>query len=115
MAKIALHTLGHLIEEKRGGLGIRATAKKIGISPATLSRVQNGKMPDLETFRKICNWLEIDPGEMLGTRHTQHSPPLATVHFRKDDAVEQETAESLAELILHAQRALRAEKQLKGE
>ena len=35
-------------------------AKQIGISKATLSRVENGKVPDLNTFSKIIKWLGKD-------------------------------------------------------
>ena len=35
--------------------------KQIGISKATVSRVESGKLPDIETFIKICIWLETDP------------------------------------------------------
>jgi transcriptional regulator with XRE-family HTH domain len=35
-------------------------AKEIGVSKATLSRVENGNMPDLITFFKIIKWLGSD-------------------------------------------------------
>jgi transcriptional regulator with XRE-family HTH domain len=35
-------------------------AKEIGISKPTLSRVENGSMPDLLTFFKIVKWLGSD-------------------------------------------------------
>ena len=35
-------------------------ARNIGISKSTLSRVENGNMPDLLTFFKILNWLGND-------------------------------------------------------
>ena len=37
-------------------IGVRMAAKKIGTSPATLSRVENGSMPDLITLVHLCNW-----------------------------------------------------------
>jgi len=39
---------------------IEETAKKIGISKATLSRLENSKMPDLLTYCKVCKWLGVD-------------------------------------------------------
>ena len=36
---------------------LRLTAKKIGISYATLSRICNGKTPDLITYAKVCKWM----------------------------------------------------------
>lgn len=36
-------------------------AELIGISKATYSRIENGKLPDLLTFFKIIIWLGDDP------------------------------------------------------
>ena len=48
------------IKSKRGKKGLRDTATEIGnISPATLSRVEQGNLPDVDTFIKICKWLEV--------------------------------------------------------
>lgn len=112
MTKISLETLGRRAAAKRAesGQGVRAASAAIGISPATLSRVESGRLPDLETFRLICHWLEIDPGEVLGSRTSaaaseRSDQPIYGVHFRKPDAVEPETARALAELILVASRA----------
>lgn len=38
-------------------MDLRTAAKKIGVSLATLSRVERGHMPDAETLLKIVNWL----------------------------------------------------------
>ena len=38
-------------------IGVRELAAEIGISYATLSRVENGEMPDGNTLRKILFWL----------------------------------------------------------
>lgn len=84
-------------------------ADEIGISPATLSRVERGKLPDLETFSKICRWLRIDPGEVLGVkRQTQAGNREMTVsaHFRADKALSPDAAQALAEMILAAQRMI---------
>ena len=43
----AIESLARRIQEKRAGMGVRETAKEVGISPATLSRVENKKVPDL--------------------------------------------------------------------
>ena len=79
----SLDTLGQLVADKRGRHGVRATAAKIGISPATLSRVENGHLPDLENFQKICRWLKVDPSAVLGFDADSASRPIASVHFRK--------------------------------
>jgi len=109
--------LGRLIAAKRGGRGIRAAAADVGISQATLSRVENGHMPDLATFAKICKWLDRDPREFLGLEMVETAAPAqkAVVHFRKKKTVTVETAAALGELILAAQRAVQARDDLIGQ
>jgi len=106
MGRITLETLGRRIVEKRAGAGIRAIAKEVGVSPATLSRVERGNLPDLDTFRKVCKWLSLDPGEVLGFQSSEAGSTPIHVHFRKDKTLDQETAEALAKMVLAAQRAM---------
>lgn len=97
--------MGSRLIEKRGGRGIREVAREIGISHATLSRVERGYLPDLDTFGKICKWLKIDPGEVLEVKPATHSSPKVTVHFRKEQTLTPKTAKALAQMILAAHRA----------
>jgi len=103
---LEIEGLGARLLERRGPKGVRAAAEEIGISPATLSRIEKGHMPDLETFAKVCDWLNVDPAEYLGTR--KREAPTAAVHFRKDRTMSPKTAQSLAAMILKAQDALLA-------
>lgn len=105
----SLQSLGRLVARKRGKVGIRATAREIGVSPATLSRVENGQLPDLENFTKFCQWLEIDPASILGFSTGGHRPPTVAVHFRSRQTMSVETAAALQDLILAAQRMLSVE------
>lgn len=107
---LPIEELGRLIVRKRGGRGIRAAAAEADVSPATLSRVENGNLPDLGTFAKICRWLEVDPAKFLGVERPegQAAPKRAVAHFRKKPTVSAETATSLGALILAAQNARRA-------
>jgi transcriptional regulator with XRE-family HTH domain len=103
--------LGKIVMERRGEEGIREFAKKLGISPATLSRVENGKLPDLETFSKICDKLGLDPSEILlgGKKASGRTPGAAAtstvhVHFKADAQQTPRAAKDLAQLILAAQK-----------
>src|SRR5690349_16054276 len=101
MPKMTIQTLGRKLVEARGNRGIREVAKEIGVSPATLSRVERGHLPDLETFGKICKWLKIDPGQVLGViTQSAAARPAIAVHFRKDQALDPRTAQALANMIL---------------
>jgi len=107
MSKIDLEALSKKIVEKRGSRGVRETAKEIGISHATLSRVERGYLPDLETFGKICQWLNVDPGKLLGIQQEKKiEEPQVTIHFRKKQTIAPKTAQALAKLILAAQREI---------
>lgn len=106
MAKITLQTLGRKLIDKRGVRGVRETAKEIGISHGTLSRLERGYLPDLETFGKVCRWLGVDPGEVLGTQPASRSTIKVAVHCRKTQALAPETAHALAQMIIAAHRAL---------
>ncbi len=71
---------------------LREAAAEAGISPATMSRVLRGHLPDLPTFASLLVWLEVDataffdhegdgkpPEELWGTlsqtMHQLHVPP----------------------------------------
>ncbi len=54
-------------EKKR--IGVRAFAKQIGISAGTLSRIENGNQPDIETFFKLCFWMKRSSNEFYN--HSQ--------------------------------------------
>lgn len=105
---LRLSELSSLVREKRGNMGVRAAAAEVGISSATFSRIENGQIPDLATFAKICRWLGTDPKQFLGLPEQKpEKPPAAFVHFKKDVAIDPETAGSLARLILAADKALK--------
>ncbi len=111
---MTLLRLGALLRERRGGRGIRDVAKEIGVSPATLTRIEAGRLPDLLTFRKICAWLKINPADILGIPTQQGSdnvvveeaPSQAAVHLRADQALPPTAASDLAQLIVFAHREL---------
>lgn len=106
MDSIRIDQLAQRISERRAGKGVREAAAEVGVSPATLSRVENGKVPDLETFSKICSWLGEDPAVYLGLRPLATPAPTAQVHFKKGTAIKKDSAKALGEMILAAQKAL---------
>jgi transcriptional regulator with XRE-family HTH domain len=115
MARLTLEQLGPLIKERRGNRGLRQIAAEMEISAATLSRVEAGKQPDLESFRKICAWLGVDPGEVLGHRReakVSHSLSVESgillAHFKAGKTMSPKTAQHLGALILAIHQAAMA-------
>lgn len=112
MTSRPLESLGALVREKRKSRKLREVAAEIGISAATLMRVEGGKIPDVVTFGKICHWLKIDPGSFLGfddrkskTQGQQdYSDHLTHVsaHMRTDATAHPMTLQALAQMILLA-------------
>jgi transcriptional regulator with XRE-family HTH domain len=96
--------LGQMLQRKRGSMGVRAAAGEIGISPATLSRIENGRVPDLDTLKKVCAWLGVDPAEYFGNsdQHRTTDRPSVQVVFKKDRAVTPQTSRALGKLIIAA-------------
>ncbi len=99
-----LEELGRLILAKRKklNLGIRAAAREVGISHATLARVEKGFLPDLENYEKIRKWLGMKNSTNVAAKS---GPDIASVHFRREKTATAETAASLARMILAAQAA----------
>lgn len=84
--------LGKLLARRRGNMGVRAAAKEIGISPSTLSRIETGHVPDVNTLKKICDWIGEETSKFTGVGNLQ-------IAFKNKKAVPPPTARSLAKLI----------------
>ncbi len=109
MTRTTLHSLGAMVRAKRADNKLRATAKDIGISAPTLLRIEAGHIPDLETFGKICQWLEVDPKKLLGIQNPepadsaeQDLPIKVSAHFKADRTAKPETIQALATMLLLA-------------
>jgi transcriptional regulator with XRE-family HTH domain len=107
-----IEALGGLVRQRRGTRTLREVAMTIDVSAATLLRIESGRIPDVETFGKICRWLEMDPGVFLGSQSagsaaqpSRPTPVQVSAHFRAERAPRQETISALAAMLLFAARA----------
>lgn len=95
--------LSGMLKNKRGTKGLRAIATEIGgVSASTLSRIEQGKIPDVDTFVKICNWLEVstDTFIVIDTNKKEVSNQEQVVaHLRADRELSPETADMLIRMI----------------
>jgi transcriptional regulator with XRE-family HTH domain len=112
MPQKTLGSLGAMVRRQRGERKLREVAKEIQIGPATLLRVESGRIPDVTTFGKICKWLGVDPGHFLGwetqtragnpNKPTEPKTILVSAHLRADKTLKPETVKALAKMILLA-------------
>jgi len=109
---VDIERLKERIRQRRAGKGVREAAREADVSPATLSRVENGKIPDIQTFEKICAWLGDAPATYLPSSGA--TTARAQVHFKKETAIKPETAKALSEMIMHAQKMLQDEDEAYG-
>lgn len=94
--------LSKMLSSKRGSKGLRTIAEEIGgVSASTLSRIEQGNLPDIDTFLKICNWLEVSPDYFtINDEKGEHPKQKEIVaHLRADRTLPKETAEALIKLI----------------
>jgi len=105
MAELNTEKLAAMVRAKRGRRGLREVATEIGkVSASTLSRVEQGKVPDLETFFELCRWLDASPeeftGERFGSDQTNASTPeKIEVHLRADRTLDPATVDALVTMI----------------
>jgi DNA-binding XRE family transcriptional regulator len=96
--------LSTMLKSKRGEKGLRAVAQEIGgVSASTLSRIEQGKVPDVDTFIKICSWLGVSTEEFSSEEsnisNNISSKDLILSQLRADRTLSQKTIEALAEMI----------------
>ncbi|MDX2001490.1 MAG: helix-turn-helix transcriptional regulator [Chitinophagales bacterium] len=94
--------LATMLASKRESRGLREIAKEIGdVSPSTLSRIQQGNLPDIETFIKICNWLKVSPDFFIAKSSKETDTPKENIiaFLRADRALPKSTSEALIQMI----------------
>lgn len=112
MAKVLdTQYLAALIKTRRGNRGLREIAHEIGdVSPSTLSRIENGKVPDMDTFLRICDWLHVSAEEFIKETQEPQENEIRTIdriegYLRADRELTPETADALAKLMKMAYKA----------
>jgi transcriptional regulator with XRE-family HTH domain len=114
-ARFDTEKLAALLRAKRGRQGLRETAGAIGVSPSTLSRVEQGKAPDVDTLAKLCFWLGISPTELMpslgigvtdpGLGTTLATPDRIEMHLRADKVLDKATIDALVTVVRLAYQA----------
>ena len=104
-----LGDLGPLLAQRRSelGLSLREVSAQCGIPVATVSRVEQGRTPDLSTFRRIVEWLGLPPERfLLPTTRAASTPEVISEHLRLDPSLSPDDAEKIASLVRTMYEAL---------
>lgn len=99
---LEISKLSQMIKSKRGAQGLRKVAEDIGdVSASTLSRIEQGNLPDIDTFLKICKWLEVSPDFFTIKNQKEDAPKQKEVvaFLRADRTLSKETATALIKMI----------------
>ena len=92
------------LKARRGEMGLREAVQQIGdISPATLSRIENGRIPDMDMFLRLCDWIGVPAENFLKREGEATSSPKTTevieAHLRADRNLDGATAEAIAKMV----------------
>lgn len=112
--------LARLVRAKRGERVLRTVSQEIlegfgEVSPSTLSRVENGRAPDMETFLRLCDWLQVPAAQLIEVEGAQLSDKVTpegtqlwgavttlesiALQIRADKSLDEKTALALVEVI----------------
>ena len=115
--QIDLPKLSAFLRTRRAEKGLRATAEEIGgVSASTLSRIEQGNVPDLDTFMRICRWLGVEPSEFMAAQGkgktvlasaeaASQTPEVIEAHLRADRVLPPETIDALSQMVRLAYKA----------
>lgn len=96
--------LASMVRTHRGNKVLRDAAKEIGgISPSTLSRIEQELVPDVETFIKVCQWLNeptesfvVPSGKPMKADSEQQK---IVAHLRAEKTLSPKTVDMLVKVI----------------
>ena len=114
---LQIDQLGAMVSDRRAkdGLNLREAADLAGVSFNTLSRVERGQTPDLNSFRKIVDWLGVPADRFFAPvrRRAESTPDVVEQHLLADPALPEGSARKIAGIVADLYRVLaRQENQL---
>jgi transcriptional regulator with XRE-family HTH domain len=96
-------------QRQRQKLSWRQLAHGAGVSPSTMTRMQQGKLPDINTFAALTQWLGLPAEEFLMSKKSAKSSErdifgVASGLLRGRKNISQDAAEAMEDLLRAAQR-----------
>ncbi len=107
-AKLDVGALVAALDSKRRAMGLswRQLATRAGVSQSTLTRMQQGKRPDVDTFASLIRWLGMPAEVFLKSENPKHKKasephPVAVLsaQLRARREVSPEALQAVEELI----------------
>ncbi len=98
-------------------LNWKQVATEAGVSPSTLTRLGQGKRPDVDSLAALCAWGKLDADDyMKGLSTKGESETLAVIgtYLRSDRNLSEQSAKMLEQLVRTTYETLRSDKSEKG-
>lgn len=97
----------------------KAVAEKAKVSASTLTRIAQGKRPDVDTLAALCKWSGLSADDFIAYDSTgrRRPEPLAKIvaHLRADKNLKPEGARAIEVMIKAAYEQFRKENQVAGD
>lgn len=97
----------------------KVVAEKAQVSASTLTRIAQGKRPDVDTLAALCKWSGLSADDFINYNTPDRSPPepLAEIvaHLRADKSLKLEGAQAIEVMLKAAYAQFRKEKQVGRE
>jgi transcriptional regulator with XRE-family HTH domain len=96
--------LASMLKNKREKRGLRELAKEIGeVSFSTLSRIEQGNIPDIDTYIRICKWLDVTTETFIleggKTMNTASTKDMVVAQLRAEKTLSKSTIDTLVSVI----------------
>jgi transcriptional regulator with XRE-family HTH domain len=91
------------------GLSWRDVAKESGVSASSLTRIGQGKRPDVDSLAALCAWSGLDARDFMELEGQQRAEPLALIstYLRGDPNLSPDAAEFIDDLVRTSYQRLR--------
>ena len=113
-AQLDVQALHAALDQRRTSLKMswRQAAAAAGISPSTLTRLGQGKRPDMTSFAALVNWLGVSSEHFLSgitptKRHDQDFLTVVSAHLRARKELSARSADALEDIIRAAYNRLK--------
>jgi len=115
-SSVDVNRLSAMVKAKRANRPLRVVADEIrGVTASTLSRIERGNAPDLESFMRLCQWLSVSADDFRSSVPVEAGEPMAMpdvieANLRADKILPTDAVDALSQMIRFAYKAASAGK-----